>query len=137
MLIPDYMIHIKQIVTNLKKVAQDMKKFYNRKQEDTVEYKKGDKVWLEATNLPTKYPIKKLDNKHHGLFEILKKVGKSVYRLKLSVTWKIHNVFNKVLLIPYYAPSFLLQQKPSPPPLEIINNEPEYIVEKILDAKLV
>ena len=57
-----------------------MKKFYDRKQEDIVEYKKGDKVWLEATNLPTKHPMKKLNNKHHGPFEILEKIGKSAYR---------------------------------------------------------
>ena len=124
-------------MTNLKKVAQDIKKFYNRKQEDMIEYKKGDKVWLEATNLPTKCSMKKLDNKCHSLFKILKKVSKLAYRLKLPVTWKIHNVFNKVLLTPHYAPSFLSQQKPSPPSPEIINNKPEYIIEKILDTKLV
>ena len=63
-----------------------MKKFYDRKQEDAVEYKKGKKVWLEATNLPTKCPIKKLNNKYHGLFQILQKIGKLAYRLKLSAT---------------------------------------------------
>ena len=114
-----------------------MKKFYDRKQEGTVEYKKGDKVWLEATNLPTKCPMKKLDNKCHSLFEVLEKIGKSIYRLKLPVTWKIYNIFNEVLLTPHCTPSFPSQQKPSPPPPEIINNKPEYIVEKILDAKLV
>ena len=96
-----------QVVTNLKKVAQDMKKFYNKKWEDTVEYKKGDKVWLEATNLPTKCPIKKLNNKCHGLFEVLEKISKSVYRLKLPATWKIYNIFNEVLLTPHCTPSFL------------------------------
>ena len=34
----------KQVLTNLKKAAQYMKKFYDRKWEDVVEYKKGDKV---------------------------------------------------------------------------------------------
>ena len=53
------------------------------------------------------------------------------------MTWKIYNVFNEVLLTPYCTPSFLSQQKLSPPLPKIINNEPEYIVEKILDAKLV
>ena len=81
--------------------------------------------------------MKRLDNKHYGPSEILEKIGKLVYRLKLSATWRIYNIFNKILLTLYCTPSFPSQQKPSPPPPEIINNEPEYIVEKILDAKLV
>ena len=83
-----------------------IKKFYDRKQEDVIEYKKGDKVWLEATNLPTKCLMKRLDNKHYGPSEILEKIGKSVYRLKLPTTWRIYNVFNKVLLTPHCTPSF-------------------------------
>ena len=122
-------------MTNLKKVAQDMKKFYNRKQEDIIEYKKDDKVWLEATNLPTKCPMKKLDNKCHGLFKILEKVGKLAYRLKLPVTWKIHNVFHSDLLTLYVSPRNTIQKKPIPLPPDIINQEKEWEVERILDSK--
>ena len=38
---------------------------------------------LEATNIITKCPIKKLDNKYVEFFKILKKVKKSAYYLKL------------------------------------------------------
>jgi len=30
-----------------------MKKFYNKKRNDAREYKAGDKVWLEGTNITT------------------------------------------------------------------------------------
>ena len=68
---------------SLKMVVETIKRFYNRTKEESIQYKKGDKVWLEATNITTKYSIKKLDNKYLGLFEILEKVGKLAYCLKL------------------------------------------------------
>ena len=63
--------------------AKTIKRFYNRTKGESIQYKKGDKVWLKATNIITKCPMKKLDNKHLGPFEILKKVKKSAYHLKL------------------------------------------------------
>ena len=64
--------------------VETMKQFYNRTKREFIQYKKGDKVWLKVTNIITKYSMKKLDNKHLGPFEILEKVGKSAYHLKLS-----------------------------------------------------
>lgn len=37
----------------LGKAAADMKKYYDIHRKDSVEYKQGDKVWLEGTNLST------------------------------------------------------------------------------------
>ena len=45
-------------------MAQEtMKCNYDRKKGETQEYKIGDKVWLEGTNITTDQPIKKLDRK--------------------------------------------------------------------------
>ncbi len=44
----------------LKTAKEDMKRFYDKKQTELVEYKEGDKVWLEGTNLSTNRPMKKL-----------------------------------------------------------------------------
>ena len=60
-----------------------MKQFYNQTKREFIQYKKGDKVWLKTTNIITKYSMKKFDNKYLGLFEILKKVKKLAYCLKL------------------------------------------------------
>ena len=62
---------------------ETMKQFYNQTKREFIQYKKGDKVQLKATNITTKYPIKKLNNRYLELFEILEKVEKSVYYLKL------------------------------------------------------
>ena len=64
-----------------------MKQFYNQTKGEFIQYKKGDKVWLKATNITTvtiKHPMKKFDNKYLEPFKILKKVGKSAYYFKLS-----------------------------------------------------
>ena len=60
-----------------------MKQFYDQTKGEFIQYKKGDKVWLKATNITTKHPMKKLDNKYLGLFKILEKIRKLAYRLKL------------------------------------------------------
>ena len=47
----------------LKQSTETMKRNYNRKKADSWEYKPGDKVWLEGTNITTNQPIKKLNDK--------------------------------------------------------------------------
>ena len=69
---------------SLKMAVKTMKQFYDQTKRESIQYKKGDKVWLKATNVTTKYLMKKLDNKYLEPFEILEKVGKSAYHLKLS-----------------------------------------------------
>ena len=73
----------KEVETSLKIAVKTMKQFYDQTKKESIQYKKDNKVQLKATNVTTKCPIKKLDNKHLRLFKILKKVGKSAYYLKL------------------------------------------------------
>jgi len=47
----------------LKKAAEDMKKYYDRKQGKTLQYALGEKVWLDTSNIQTGRPAKKLDHK--------------------------------------------------------------------------
>ena len=68
----------------MKIAAETMKWFYDQTKEESIQYKKGDKIWLKATNITTKCPMKKLDNKYLKSSEILEKVEKSAYYLKLS-----------------------------------------------------
>ena len=79
--------------------------------------------------------MKKLNNKYLEPFEILEKVGKSAYHLKLPSQWKIYNIFNEVLLSLYHPPQFKLQQYPLPSSPEIINGQEEWEVECIKEAK--
>ncbi|SJL08820.1 uncharacterized protein ARMOST_12191 [Armillaria ostoyae] len=119
----------------LTKAAEQMKTQYDKKKKTAITYQPGDKVWLDTTNLHLARPKKKLDDKHIGPFTILEKRGLSAYKLKLPLTWKIYPVFNETLLNPYIAPTFSNQQQDPPPPPDIINDEPEYEVEAIINHK--
>ena len=110
-------------------VQETMKRNYDRK--------KGDRVWLEWTNILTDRPAKKLDNKRHGPFKIVKKVGTASYKLKLPTTWKkIHPVFNEVYLSPYSPPKYPSQKQPDPPPPIIVEGFKEYEIEELMDSRL-
>ena len=81
-----------------------MKRFYNQTWKEAINYKLGNLVLLKVTNFNIDRLIKKFDNKWYRPFEVLKKVGNSVYKLKLpaSISY-IYLVFNKVLLSLYYT----------------------------------
>src|ERR1700753_2139858 len=113
-----------------------MKKYYDKSRGVSKKYQVGDMVWLEGNDIKTDRPSKKLENKRYGPFKIIKKIGKSAYKLKLPPTWKtLHPVFNEVVLSPYTPPQYPTQQPPpAPPPGDVKNNI--YLVEKILDSKL-
>ncbi len=94
----------------------------------------GDKVWLDAKNLTTTHPTAKLAPKRYGPFLVPAAISHTSYRLKLPPQWRIHNVFHASLLTPYketpeHGPNFL---EPSP---ELIDGEPEWEVEQIMDTR--
>jgi hypothetical protein len=82
--------------------------------------------------------MKKLDDKRYGPFNVIEKVGKASYKLKLPATWKkVYPVFNEVLLTPFTPAKYPSQKKPDPPPPVIVDGEEEYEVEELMDSKLV
>ena len=114
-----------------------MKTFYDKKQADVRNYDKGDKVWLEGSNITTTRPSKKLGEKRYGPFEVLRKEGLTAYCLKLPATWKkIHLVFNEALLNPYKPPAYPQQQLPRPAPPIVVEGDKEYEVDEILDLRM-
>src|SRR5882757_5471373 len=127
-------IHSEAIAAN-KMAKETMKRFYDRTKGKSIDYTKGDKVWLEGKNLKPLCPTKKFTDKCYGPFKILEKIGKSSYKLEILKTWKqIHPVFNEVLLSPYHEPVFKGQQRPPPPPPVEIEGHLEYEVEEILNV---
>ena len=68
----------------LKMANYDMKWFHDRKTRPPVEYKSGDLVLVESTNIRMERPSKKLDDKRFGPFKVKKKEGLTSYCLKLD-----------------------------------------------------
>ncbi|KAL7281156.1 hypothetical protein ACG7TL_004464 [Trametes sanguinea] len=116
------------------KIAQEaMKRSYDRKRGPAREYRAGDWVYLEAYNIHTERPTKKMEDRRYGPFRVAELVGKSAYRLDLPPKWKrIHPVFNEVLLTPAHAPAFPNQVRDLPIPDLVA---PEAEPEEILDSK--
>jgi len=63
-------------------------------------FQKGDRVWLEGTNLKLGYN-KMITTKREGPFKITEVLGPVNYRLKLPERWWMVNIFHASLLTPY------------------------------------
>ena len=63
----------------LVKARDLMKRYYDWYHGKAMDYKAGDLVWLEKTNIGSTRPMKKLDNRQAGPFPIIEKVGAAAY----------------------------------------------------------
>jgi hypothetical protein len=121
----------------LSKSKDDMARYYNQRRTPAPDFQPGDKVYLDATDIATTRPSRKLSHKHLGPFPIERKVGNNAYRLRLPPAMsRIHPVFNVIKLTP--APEDpIAGRRTVPPPLpEIVDGEEEWVVEEILDSKM-
>ena len=66
----------------------------NRSRSTAPRFDIGQLVWLNAKNLKTLRPKKKLDWKNLGLFPIAEVLGPYTYRLDLPDSLTIHDMFN-------------------------------------------
>ena len=105
------------------------------KHRDTPKYKEGDLVWLEGRNLRLSQPTPKLAPRRHGPFKVVQVMSPVNYRLELPTQWSIHPVFHIDLLTPYRETITHGANYLRPPP-DLVDNEEEYEVEKILDSWL-
>jgi len=98
-------------------------------------FKVGDWGIVNAKNIKTRHPTKKLDYKLRGKFRIKRLIGTNAYELELPPsTGKIHPVFHVGLLQPYKLNIMPGRCSPTPPPVDL--EETEYHVEKIRTSEL-
>jgi hypothetical protein len=109
----------------------DMMRSRGEQKKMKEDFKPGDSMWLEATNIHSNQPSRKLDNKRYGPFKVEEKVSDWAYRLKLPETWAIHNIFHSTFLTRTHTVEFDSQKKLMPPPPDIIEEEEEYKIEEI------
>jgi hypothetical protein len=121
----------------LTKAKDDMARYYNRRRTPTPVYKPGDKVYLDASDIHTTRPSKKLSHRRLGPFPVERRVGMNAYRLTLLLPMKrLHPVFNVIKLTPAPPDPIPGRHVPPPPPPELIDGEEEYVVEEILDSRM-
>ena len=98
----------------------------------------GDKVYLDVSNISTTQPSWKLSHRRLGPFTVERKIGNGAYWLWLPLSMKqIHPVFTVVKLTLAMDDPIIGRQIPPPLSPEIIDREEEWVVEDILDSKLI
>ena len=77
----------------------DMAKYYDQMRTLAPDYQPGDKVYVDASDIHTTRPSRKLSHQRLGPFPIVRKVGNSTYRLQLPPSMsRLHPIFNVVKL---------------------------------------
>jgi len=97
-------------------------------------FRPGDLVWVDGRNWRTARPSRKLENKHHGPYRIVRTIGTHAYELDIPATIQKHRTFPVSLL--HTAADDPLPGQVTPPPLPVIvEGEEEWEVEEILDSR--
>ena len=128
--------HMKQSLTLIKQVLArvriTMKKQINKHWKKMI-YKIDDMMFLDSRNITIARSSKKLDNKMLESFKILIKI-EHAYRLKLSLTMKIHLKFISNLLWLNLKNSLKEQRNESSDSI-VMNDEDEWKVKNILNFR--
>ena len=107
---------------------------YDRHRLHAPDFRPGDLVWLDARNIRTGRPSRKLDNPRMGPYRIQAKISAHAYRLDLPRRLGIHKVQPVGLLELASNDPLPGQRIPPPPPVEGPEG-PEYLVDEILDSR--
>jgi hypothetical protein len=121
----------------LTKAKEDMARFYNQRRLPAPVYAPGDMVFLDASDIRTTRPSRKLAHRRLGPYRVERRVGTHAYRLCLPPSLgRLHPVFPTIKLSPAPADPFPGRHAPPPPPPELVDGYEEYEVEKILDSRM-
>ncbi len=84
----------------MKKTKNNQIKYYDEKHISRI-FNVENKILLNFRNIHIFKSLKNLDHKYYESFKIEKFIEKQVYKLRLSHTFRIHNVFHVSLLKSY------------------------------------
>ena len=108
----------------------------DKRRSPTPDFKIGQQVYLNAKNIRTTRPAKKLSEKQLGPFEIIAHPGTHSFTLRLPQALRaLHPVFHVSQLEPG-PPNTIPHRAQSPPPPVKIEGELEYEISEILDSKI-
>ncbi len=117
---------------SLVKTREQMMKQVNKHRKE-VGYEVGSKMFLNERNIVTARSFKKLDDKMLGSFTNLGFVDSS-YKLELSESMRVHDVFHPDLLRPV-VDDLLPGQKNEPSGSIVVNDKDEWEIDDILNSR--
>jgi hypothetical protein len=129
-----------QIVQKMKEVTewaqmtmtltqQIQKETVNQKRQQSYDFKKEDKIWLNLKNIHTDHLCKKFDAKNDK-YIIVKKINSHSFCLNTLLS--IHNVFHSVMLQSAVMNALFLSVWQTHNLSQIVSNEEEFEIKKIL-----
>ncbi len=89
-----------QLYKRLKKTKNNQAKYYDEKHTSRI-FNVKNKILLNFRNIHIFKSSKKLDHKYYESFKIEEFIEKQAYKLRLSYTFRIYNVFHVSLLKSY------------------------------------
>jgi len=114
---------------------QIQKEMMNQKRQQSYNFKKEDKVWLNLKNIHINCLCKKFDAKNVK-YTIVKKI--SSHSFCLNTLLSIHNMFHSVMLQSAVMNALSSQHTTdSQPSSQIVSNEEEFEIEKILKKRFI
>ncbi|GLB41115.1 putative retrotransposable element tf2 155 kda protein type 1-like [Lyophyllum shimeji] len=120
----------------LAKAKDDMARYYDQRRIPAPEYKPGDRVNLDASDIQTTRPSKKLSHRYLRPYTIERQVGPLAYKLRLPRSMsRLHPVFNAVKLRLAPPDPIPGRRARPPPPPTLIDDEEWFDVEDILDSR--
>ena len=120
----------------LEQTREVMKKYYDQRATAQPDIDLGDLVMLNAKNIRSKRPTKKLSPRLCGPFKVLEKQGNRAFKLDILPRWIIHPDFHVSLLEPYKVSDRPSREKPRQEP-EDGEGDMEWEVEKIVKSAII
>ena len=114
---------------------QIQKETVNWKRQQSYDFKKEDKIWLNLKNIHTNHSCKKFDVKNDK-YTIVKKINSHSFCLNTLLS--IHNVFHSVMLQSAVMNTLSSQCTTDSQPLsQIVSDEEEFEIKKIFKKRFI
>ena len=122
--------------TTLEQTREAMKKYSDQWATPKPDINIGDLVMLNAKNIRSKRPTKKLTSQLYCPFKVLEKRGNRAYKLDIPPHWKIDPVFHVSLLEPYKVSDRPNREQPLREP-KGVEGDMVWEVERIVKSEII
>ena len=123
-------------------VARSEMRYAQARQQDNADvqrtpalaFQPNDLVWVDGRHWRTERPSRKLENKYHGSYRVIRVIGTHAYELDIPNAIQKHRTFTVSLL--HAAADDPIPGQVIPPPLPVIvEGKEEWEVEEVLDSR--